>query len=162
MLVQRAKSGDGEAFAELIDQNKIKLYKVARAILKNDHDANDAISESILAVYEKLYTLKNDEYFSTWLIRILINNCYKIIKRSQKVVQLEDYGVTYDDEYQNQDLLYAISQLGDEHKVVCVLFYYDDMPTKQIAAILKISEGTVKSRLSRAREKLAELMKEVV
>nr|WP_288742550.1 sigma factor [uncultured Mediterraneibacter sp.] len=74
-LVKRAQRGDDQAFVELIEENKQAMYKVAVGILKNDFDAADAIQESILTCYEKLRELKKAQYFKTWLLRILINNC---------------------------------------------------------------------------------------
>ena len=76
-LVKKAKSGDSNAFSQLIRMNTQSMYKVAWAYLKNDEDVADAISETILNCYEKLSTLKKDSYFKTWMIRILINNCMK-------------------------------------------------------------------------------------
>lgn len=74
-LVKRAQRGDDQAFVELIEENKQAMYKVAVGILKNDFDAADAIQQSILTCYEKLKELKKAQYFKTWLLRILINNC---------------------------------------------------------------------------------------
>ena len=83
-LVKRAQRGDDQAFVELIEENKQAMYKVAVGILKNDFDAADAIQQSILTCYEKLKELKKAQYFKTWLLRILINNCNQML-REQKI-----------------------------------------------------------------------------
>ena len=90
-LVKRAQRGDDQAFVELIEENKQAMYKVAVGILKNDSDAADAIQESILTCYEKLRELKKAQYFKTWLLRILINNCNQMLREQKKVVGIEDY-----------------------------------------------------------------------
>ena len=72
-LVKRSISGDADAFLELMEKNSLAMYKVARGILDNDEDAADAIQDTILTCFEKIHTLKNPEYFKTWMIRILIN-----------------------------------------------------------------------------------------
>lgn len=77
-LVKRSISGDADAFLELMEKNSLAMYKVARGILDNDEDAADAIQDTILTCFEKIHTLKNPEYFKTWMIRILINECNKI------------------------------------------------------------------------------------
>lgn len=71
-IIDKAVQGDVEAFLELMDRNTLSMYKVARAILKNDHDTADAIQDTILNCFEKIHTLKKHEYFKTWMIRILI------------------------------------------------------------------------------------------
>ena len=77
-LVKRSISGDADAFLELMEKNSLAMYKVARGILDNDEDAADAMQDTILTCFEKIHTLKNPEYFKTWMIRILINECNKI------------------------------------------------------------------------------------
>ena len=78
-LVKRSISGDADAFLELMEKNSLAMYKVARGILDNDEDAADAMQDTILTCFEKIHTLKNPEYFKTWMIRILINECNKIL-----------------------------------------------------------------------------------
>ena len=72
-LVQKAKQHDKIAFTVLIEQNTKSMYKVAKAILKNDEDVADALQDTILTCWEKIGTLEKNEFLKTWLIRILIN-----------------------------------------------------------------------------------------
>lgn len=74
-LLKKAKRRDAQAFVALMQENTKDMYKVAIAILSNDEDAADAIQDTILACWEKLTTLKQDEFFKSWLTRILINKC---------------------------------------------------------------------------------------
>lgn len=74
-LVKKAKKGDAEAFIALMEQNRQSMIRIAFAYLGNEEDVADAMQESILSAFEKLDTLRRAEYFRTWLIRILINQC---------------------------------------------------------------------------------------
>ena len=81
---------DKELFIELINKNRLKLYKTAISILKNDDDANDAIQETLLSSYKNYQNLKDKNLFNTWITRILINKCYDIINKKKKIVYIED------------------------------------------------------------------------
>jgi len=88
LLIQKAKQHDKAAFAAIMTQNAQSMYKVAKAILKNDEDVADAMQETALTCWEKIGTLKKNEYFKTWMIRILINKCNYIYR--QKVQLTSD------------------------------------------------------------------------
>ena len=161
--VSKVKKGDKEAFLGLIDENRLNLYRVARGILKDKEDIEDALQNTVIHSFEKISSLKNDEYFRTWIIRILINECNEILRKNKRVMHLDDNTDTeiYSDSYENMDLTRAINSLSEELRLTTVLFYFEDMSLKDIAKILKIPEGTVRSRLTRARIKLREVMSEV-
>lgn len=159
-----AKNGDSQAFSRMVNSVKIKLYKTGMSILKNDDDACDAIQETLISAYKNLPALNNPEYFNTWIIRILINKCYDIIRKNKKITflneKLEVNDNTYYEMYCNESRLEKVlNQIDSDLRTVIVLFYYDDLPIKDIAEILNIPEGTVKSRLSRARDKIFEILK---
>lgn len=156
----KAKNGDNEAFLELINENKLNVYRVARGILSNEHDIEDAIQNTIIKAYEKINTLKKNEFFRTWLVRILINECNEIIRKNKRIVSINEsnHEEKYNDYYENIDLTNAINSLSEELRVTTVLFYFEDMSIKDIALILNIPNGTVRSRLSRARKILREII----
>lgn len=156
----KAKNGDNEAFLELINENKLNIYRVARGILRNEHDIEDAIQNTIIKAYEKINTLKKNEFFRTWLVRILINECNEIIRKNKRIVSINEsnHEEKYNDYYENIDLTNAINSLSEELRVTTVLFYFEDMSIKDIALILNIPNGTVRSRLSRARKILREII----
>ena len=151
----KAKNGDNEAFLELINENKLNIYRVARGILSNEHDIEDAIQNTVIKAYEKINTLKKNEFFRTWLVRILINECNEIIRKNKRIVSINEsnHEEKYNDYYENIDLTNAINSLSEELRVTTVLFYFED-----IALILNIPNGTVRSRLSRARKILREII----
>ena len=162
--LELAKNGDSQAFARLIEEVKLKIYKTGMAILKNDDDTCDAIQETLESAYKNLNSLKEEKYFSTWIIRIMINKCYDIIRKNKKVsyinekMQINDSGY-YDMYCSESELESVLNQIDSDLKTTVVLYYYDDMSVSQVSEILNIPEGTVKSRLSRAREKLYDILK---
>ena len=163
-LVEKAKNGDAEAFNELIENNKIKMYKTAKSILNNEDDICDAIQETLISAYKNINKLKENKFFSTWIIRILINKCYDIISQKTKLGTVIDISEVQDvktfDKYDSDSIVSKVlNQIDEDLKVVTVLFYYDGFSVKEISKIVNIPEGTVKSRLSRAREKLYILLK---
>lgn len=155
-----AKKGDNEAFGRLIHTYKHSMYRMAKSILKNEHDVEDAIAESILHAFEKICSLRNNDGFKPWLMKILINECYALLrKRKREMVSNEITAVQHAYEMEQYDeLIYAIDLLELKQRIVIILFYYEDMDIKDIAKTLNIPIGTVKSRLYRAKGKLRVLL----
>ena len=139
-LVKRSISGDADAFLELMEKNSLAMYKVARGILDNDEDAADAMQDTILTCFEKIHTLKNPEYFKTWMIRILINECNKIHRHYKNFSRAEELP-----EVPGQD---------ESYRIILVLYYVEGFRIADIASILNMNENTVKTRLVRARVQL--------
>lgn len=159
--VSLAKKGDHEAFMALIHTEKMKMYRIAKAMLRDETNIEDAIQTTILKAYENIKKLKKEDFFQTWLIRILINECNNIIRSYKKIIVIEDHdnSMVAFDRYEDIDLCNAIQSLTEELRAVTVLYYYEDMNQESIATLLEIPKGTVKSRLSRAREQLEERLK---
>lgn len=160
--VRLAKKGDKEAFGRLIEMNKVSMYRIALGMFKNKQDIEDAIQNSIIKAYEGIIYLKKDEFFKTWLIRILINECRTILRSNNKVVHIEEVSMDtgINDDYSNIELTNAVSLLEEDMKIVTLLYYFEDIPQKEIARLLDIPEGTVRSRLSRARKNLYDILRE--
>ncbi|MGL4911585.1 MAG: sigma-70 family RNA polymerase sigma factor [Romboutsia sp.] len=159
-LVKKAKKDNKLAFSTLIKHYESDLYRVAIAITKDEDDALDCIQETIVQVYISIRNLKNNEYFKTWLIKILINKCNELIKKNKRILELKkaDIQNLYEPEKQDLDIKESIDRLDDELKILLILYYYQDMSVKDISESLEIPKGTVKSRLSRARSKLREIL----
>ena len=141
-----------ETFTKLVLESEKTLYRVSMSMLKNESDCEDAVQTAILTAYEKLDTLKNEEFFKTWLVRILINVCNNERKRFVDIQEcMETAAATTEI---NIDVKMALKQLPLKIREVVVLYYMEDFSVKEIKAILNIPEGTVKSRLSKGRELL--------
>ena len=155
-------------FSEQVNKYRNQLYYTAFTILKNEDDVCDAIQNALISTYTNLNKLQNNQFFSTWMIRILINKCYDIAKANQKIYS----NVTDISEYNSDDNLKkydtydsdsiienVLNHIDDDLKTITILYYYNDYSVNEISKILEVPEGTVKSRLSRARSKIYEIIK---
>ena len=154
-LIRKAKGKDSDAFVNLMQLQMKNMYRIALAILMNDEDAADAIQDTILACWEKIHTLKNTSYFSTWMTRILINKCYDIRKKRRNIVELQDYEEPAACDEYNLELKEALSSLDEKYRIVMTLFYSQGYHIDEIARVLKIPKSTVQTRLHRGRQILA-------
>ena len=145
-----------EQLGTLILDSERQPYSTAKTILFCDQDCADAIQETIVKAFSKIETLKNDKYAKTWLIRILINECYTLLRKSSKLVPLEEAIEVTEGEADKdyRDLYRAVNSLKKELRLPVILYYIEGFNVKEIAQILEISEGAVQKRLARARGKL--------
>ena len=127
-LVRNAQAGDKEAFVDLIESCKQGLYKTAIAMLRNDADAADAIQDAVLNSYENLQSLKKPQFFKTWITRILINQCNRILKRRGNIVPIHEH----------PELEYTAPDTSGRAFI-------------ELLNKLEMNENTVKTRLSRGR-----------
>ncbi len=154
-LIVRAKRRDKDTFTELINRHMQDMYKVALAILMNDEDVADAIQETILNCWEKIDTLRFNKYFKTWLTKILMNNCYDIIRNKQNQAELNEWDEpAYEDDC-NLELKEALDKLEEKYRVIIVMFYWQGYSIEEISKVLELPANTVKTRLKRGRERLA-------
>lgn len=155
-----ARQGDKEAFVYLIKAVQQSLFVIARSIVKNDDDCADAMQETIAKAFSNVHTLKKPAYFKTWIIRILINECNRIIKKKKRVypVPYDMRKTSYKGDYEQVELFDVIDKLDEQLQTIVTLFYLEDLSVKEISKVLDVSEGTVKSRLFRARQQLSELV----
>lgn len=160
-LVALAKKRDPVAFTALMDGQMHGMYKISKAILQNDEDAADAIQDTILTCWEKLDTLKANQYFKTWMTRILINHCYNILNRNRKITYMEQLPeIPAESDHPEWEWQEALSILDEKYRLVVVLYYAQGFKTKEIAKILKLSDNAVRARLSRARVQLQKYYEE--
>ncbi len=159
-LVVRAKEKDESAFDELILLIQKEMYLIAKTKLKNEDDVADAIQETILLAYKNLRKLRDDKYFKTWIIKILINECNKIYNRKKKnnisfeEKEVENFLKVEDISYDSIGFDIFIKDLKEDEKLILTLYYYSEYSTKEISKILKIKENTIRSKISRAKIKL--------
>ena len=165
-LVHKARKGDAAAFEELIKFCQEKLYRIAYSYVNNRDDALDIVSESIYKAYVNLRTLKNPSYFSTWIIRIVINQSINFINKNRRVMPKEDVGLNVGKEDsvktdETIDLYAAMDKLDENQKAVVILKYFEDLTITQVAEIMERPVGTVKTYLHGALKNLRLELKEV-
>lgn len=157
-LIRKAKEGDADAFTELMQSQMQNMYKAARSQLSNEEDVADAVSETILTCWEKLGQLREEKYFRTWMTRILINKCMDILRKKEQLfftdetpdVEVREQG------YDNLEWEEALKCLDEKYRTAVILYYAEGFKMSEIALILDIPENTVRTRLARARKKMAE------
>ena len=156
-LYRRKRKLDTDVFMALVEENTQSMYKTAWAILRNEEDVADALQETIVKGFESLHTLRRPEFFKTWMMRILINNCLQIRKQRQRLltfgedlpeIPVED---CYDADYGFKELL---NMVDEADRLLLTLYYADEFKLSEIAELLDMNVNTVKTRLSRAREKI--------
>lgn len=148
-----------EEFVGHVKDAEKSMYRVSKTILYRDEDCADAIQNAILKAFDKLDTLKNEKYFVTWLMRILMNECYQMLRNRHEEVSYEEYMENEESTSSNSEVYEALMELEDIYRIPFVLHYIEGYSTKEIAKILDISLSNVKIRLQRARIKLQDMLK---
>lgn len=160
-LVKRAKSGDEEAFIRLMELQSDCMYKMAKTILKNEEDVADAMAETVLTCWEKISTLRKNRYVKTWMIRILLNKCYDLLRKKELLLTEDAVTETSIREtgYGLAEWEQVLQTLDEKYRLVMLLYYVEGFKIREISEILDIPAATVKTRLVRGRKQLAEEIK---
>ncbi len=177
LLVKRAQKGDGTALEELLFAYEKRVYNIALRYMGSEADAYDMAQEALIKIYKRIKAFKGDSSFSSWVYRISVNTCLDGIRRRKKnVVSLEstiEAGASYSDEQNDTPeesavrkelqgrVQQAINTLSADHKSVIILRDINGLSYEEVAALLSVSVGTVKSRINRARQKLKEILIEI-
>ncbi|MBC5729908.1 RNA polymerase sigma factor [Pseudoflavonifractor hominis] len=171
-LVRLARQGDESAFALLVEQNQSRIYNLALRMTRNPDDAAELTQEAFLNAWRGLSKFQGESSFSTWLYRLTSNLCIDFLRREKRRSGLS-MTVSLDDEEEGrqadvpderfspeqsaerrevQELIRAgLRSLSEEHRRVLVLRELDGLSYAEIAQLLGLEEGTVKSRIARAR-----------
>ncbi|MUT64912.1 sigma-70 family RNA polymerase sigma factor [Paenibacillus sp. NEAU-GSW1] len=155
-LAAKAAAGDADAFINLIKRLENSLHFMAKSILTKDEDVADALQETILKAFRSVSSLREPKYFKTWIFRILINECHNIISQQSGSIAYAEVpqATSYSGDYEKVDLREAVNRLDEPQRLAVILHYFEDLPLRQVARVLDISESAVKMRLSRARDAL--------
>jgi RNA polymerase sigma-70 factor, ECF subfamily len=158
-LVIRASRGDRDAFAQLVVARIARFDGIARLITRDPERAKDAVQETFARAWRDLRALRDPDRFDAWLRRLLMNACIDELRHVRERAfevelteldhpQIADTAITFDE---RDALERGFRRLDPESRAVIVLRYYLDLPVSEIAAALRLPEGTIKSRLHRAR-----------
>ncbi len=144
---------DKEEFTRAVLEYESTLYRVAKSMLGSEADCADAAQNALLRAWEKQHTLRDTTYFKTWLTRILINECRAMLRQRARFFPLEEEAAEGEIAPERDSGLYeAVMGLDVKYRVPFVLYYIEGFRTREIASMLKLPEGTVKTRLRMARE----------
>ena len=170
-LLNKAILGDKNAFSLIFLQLQNDLYRIALSKTKNKEDALDAIQETMIITYKNLNNLNSKSSLKGWIIKILINECYKIHnkKNKTKILSIQDSNfyenINLDDTYylnyieSSIEFNELIECLNDKEKIIMILYYNNLYTTREISNILEIKENTVKSIVKRAKNKIKNNLK---
>lgn len=174
-ILARAKRGELDAFEELVRRYEKRVYAVALRSSGSPEDAADIVQEVFLRAWRSIESFRGDSGFSTWLFRITMNMCVDFARhkhtqpQTQSIVdeeenerQVPDTAPTPEEHLENRELgrelAAALEEISEEHRRIVLLRDVSGMSYTEIADVLEISEGTVKSRLSRARIALRKVL----
>lgn len=162
-LINESLKKNEKSFRLLIQHIEPEMYKISKIKLKDDELIYEAIQNTIISIYKNLRKLKDKTLFRTWSIKILINECNKIYNKSKKYRKRHiEYNEnckqlsyeSFEEIEANLNMKKLLETLNEKEKLVMTLYYNDDFTTREISNILSESEGTIKSRLSRAKNKI--------
>ncbi len=146
-----------QLFADVVMAIGDRLYRLALSILKDPHEAEDALSEAILKAWENRDTLREEGKLRVWLHNIVLNTAKNMLKKQKRVVLCDEVPETaYEDEL--DELFFWLDKLNERERIVLLLRYYEGYTQPEIGRMLHIPEGTVKSRLHAARKHLKRIM----
>lgn len=157
-LVERARGGDHEAFSALAKASSARLYAAATLIVRDSDRAQDAVQEALISAWRGIRALREPDAWEAWLYRLLVRSCYRLARRDRPtVVELylgENEGPTFADAFisiaDRDQLERGFHRLSVDQRSILVLHYYLGLPLSDVADVLGVPPGTVKSRLHRA------------
>lgn len=169
-LVIRSQQGDVEAFSALVELYSARAFRTAYLISGSKDTAEDVLQEAFIQCYRRIHRLRSPESFGAWFYQLLTRLSWRLAARERRAVPVEDIGAagavepsnSTDDgaarletEESKELIRAALKKLSVPLRTTVVLRYYNDLPLKEIARVLRCPEGTVKSRLSKALRQLA-------
>ena len=169
-LLKRAQRGDAKALEELFFMHEASLYRMAFLYVKNEEDALDVMQEVAYRTFKNIKSLKNVQYFKTWITKITINCAIDHIRQNGKMISLESEFIENMEqisETQEKEIILKatvedlMNVLEVEEKSVILLKYYQEYSFREISELLQLPLGTVKTILYRALKKLREKAKEM-
>ncbi len=170
LLILRAQKGEAAAMETLLAQYEKRIYNISLRVTGNEQDAFDAAQEALIKIYKSIASFRGSASFSSFVYRLTVNTCIDFLRKRKNDISIEaslEDGLSFEDKnntddpekaYLNNDLngkiQQALQKLDEEHRILIVLKDIQGFSYEEIAQVLKLSMGTVKSRLFRGREKL--------
>ena len=152
----------GETFEASVRDMVQTLYRISCSQLSIEADREDAIQEALRRAWEKRASLKNESFFRTWMVRILLNVCHDIKKERKRMIPTADFPDMAAPAGSRVNLLDCLFRLEERERMPVLLYYIEGYNIQQVASILRIPQGTVKSRLNRGRRQLQDICREEV
>lgn len=166
LLLRRIKKGEREAFASLYNEYAEYALRVASSVTGSSSTGADAVQEAFVRVYYNLDSYDPKKPFKAWFYKILVNECYRIMKKNSKSILIGDFienglEASKNDDYkfeEYEELYKAVKQLDDIYRIPIVLKYLINFKESELSEILGLNINTVKSRLFKGRTKLKNIL----
>ena len=173
IYIKQIIDGDSRAYGFLVEKYQAMVFTLCVRMLQDQDDAQDAAQEAFIKCFQSLKSFKGDSKFSTWLYKITYYHCIDVLKRNKKSLTYEIDENVLEGEFAPLDgfleeldsnettllLNTAISNLSPDEQVILQLYYYEELPLKEIAEVVSLTMENVKIKLFRARKKLYTLLK---
>jgi len=171
-LVRRFLAGDAGSFTVLVQRHQVRVYSLCVRVLGGADEAADATQDTFLAIFRKMAQYRGEAAFTTWMHRVTVNACYDVLRKRRRQpllrsVVADDGSLAEaappvadhaDEVAGTRDAALALATVPEEFRVALVLADIEDLPYEEIARVLDVPVGTVKSRVHRGRLALARAM----
>jgi RNA polymerase sigma-70 factor (ECF subfamily) len=170
-LIEKIKCGDKPAYKMIVERYLTKLWRLGMSVLRNETDAEDAVQDVLLSIWQNKETLKSEKEggakFSTWIYRVMLNRCIDIKRRKKPQTGTEIIDeVTCDnnpsaesllvDTQNSANLLSHLMEIPEKQRLAIILFYFEELSVKEISDKLSTTEQAVRALLKRGRSTLKE------
>ena len=164
-LLRAHIAGDPDAFGELFRRHRDRMWAVALRTTRNRELASDCVQDAFISAFRRAESYRGDAAVTTWLHRIVVNACLDRLRRDKPTSQLPEYELSDKRDAQASvvtrlDVREALDRLPEGQRMALILVDMHGLSVAEAAAVLEVAEGTVKSRCSRGRDAMAELLRE--
>jgi len=170
-LVSRCRQGELAAFTELFRRYEARIYRLALTILRHERDAEDAVQDTCLRVFERIKRYRGESSFETWLTAVVVNVCRDRLRRRRVRQALpldwlrgqavgDDVAQAVAERLQRQSLWSLVDRLQDKYRLPVILHYHEGLPCGEVAEVLGLPVTTVYARLNAARVQLRAMLRE--
>jgi RNA polymerase sigma-70 factor (ECF subfamily) len=166
-IINRCKKGENSAFEEIYNKYKKAMFNIGYRLLNNLDDSNDVLQESFIKAFQNISKFENEAAFGSWLKRVVINHSIDLLKKNKnnsisidQIEIIEEVDEPNDIKYDIEIVKKCIQELPDGYRIVLTLYLFEEYSHKEIATMLKISEGTSKSQYNRAKKKIIQLIQD--
>lgn len=150
------------AYKDAVRRNGQRIYLIALSFLRSPEDAEDIMQNVLLKLWQRRIGFADEAHMDKWLTRVTVNECRSLFRMQHGELPLEavEAVLTAPSFEPEQDIVRAVMSLPESLRTVIHLFYYEELSVKEIASLLHLSQGAIKTRLSRGRERLKEILQE--
>jgi len=174
--INQTLNGNVNDYAFLVERYKHMVFTLIIRIVKNKEEAEEVSQDVFVKAYKNLKNFKGESKFSTWIYKIAYYASLDVLKRNKRQIYVENIDTVKERDLRNTDdslnflqdierkkiINDALLKLGEEERIILTLYYYEDLPIREISKVVDLSEDNIKIKLFRSRKKLAELLKNVI